>query len=257
MTQDTLFSNGCVGSVPTSSPAGLADVPPGHLQPARTFAREFFAALKSNSSIQAELTAAIQECFRRYDTGPFENRFIVGAVVEQILGATARSLGFDVENSGARRQAYDLELSPGYGISIKYTSSVGRSARVRLTNSQGAVGEWNTGTIFVLAGIGIGYADVYLTPGATIPAGDEKSLDVALRPLLHFWGVEPIKSKAPEPEWLAVVPNTEPRMGYFLPIAVPARATVRSPRLAGDPIALDILQSGRSQTLLAHFKWSI
>lgn len=224
---------------------------------AREFAGEFLGALNGNAAIQAELLAAITECFHRYDTGAYENRFIVGAVVEQLLGATGRALGFDVENAGAHRQAYDLEIRSGYGLSVKYSSSVGRSARVRLTNSQGAVGVWTTGTIFVLAGVGIGYADAGLVPGATMHSGDSKSLDVAVRPLLQLWDRPLPASRAPLPDWLARIPTPVPRPEFFVPIPVPTRAAVRSPRLAGDPIALDILQSGQSPTLLTHFKWSV
>ena len=61
----------------------------------------------------------------------------------------------------------------------------------------------------------------------------------------------------PLPDWLQAIPVPEPRPEYFVALDVPARATVRAPRLAGDPIALDILQSGRSQTLLQHFRWSV
>lgn len=224
---------------------------------AREFAGEFLTALNDNDDIQAELLAAVSECFHRYDTGAYENRFIVGAVVEQLLGATARALGFKVENAGARRQAYDLEISVNYGLSVKYSSSVGRSARVRLTNSQGAVGVWTTGTIFVLAGVGIGYADAGLVPGATMHGGDSKSLDVAVQPLLQLWERPLPVSRGAPPTWLEAIPVPTPRPDLFVPIPVPKRAALRSPRLAGDPIALDILQSGQSQTLLANFKWSI
>jgi hypothetical protein len=166
-------------------------------------------------------------------------------------------LCFPVDNAGAHRQAYDLEISPNYGLSVKYSSSIGRSARIRLTNSQGAVGVWATGTIFVLAGVGIGYADAGLVPGATVHAGDLKSLDVAVQPLLQLWDRPLAVTMGPAPAWLSSIPTPAPRPDLFVPIPVPARAKVRSPRLAGDPIALDILQSGRSQTLLKHFKWSI
>ena len=170
---------------------------------ARGFAAQFLTALNNDSAMQDELLAAITECFHRYDTGAYENRFIVGAVVEQLLGATARALGFEVENAGAHRQAYDLEIGPNYGLSVKYSSSTGRSARVRITNSQGAVGVWTTGTIFVLAGVGIGYADAGLVPGATVHAGDMKSLDVAVQPLLQLWQRPLAVTKGPAPTWLS------------------------------------------------------
>jgi len=224
---------------------------------ARGFAEEFFAALHGSATIAGEVEAAIEECVRRYDTGPYENRFIVGAVVEQIIGAAARSFGLEVKNAGARRQAYDLELRPGLGLSVKYTSVTGRSGVIRLTNSQGAVGVWDTGTIFVVAGVGVGYADDELLPGCTKTSGDGRSLDVSLERIRQLWGLESTAGRGPAPMWLSAMPVPHPVAGYFAPLEVPLRATVKAPRLAGDPIALDILQSGLSPNLLANFQWSV
>ena len=225
---------------------------------AREFARDFVAALKQDTPLQQEVIAAMEECLRRYDTGPFENRFGVGGVFEQVLGAAARSLGFTIENAGARRQTYDLELQPGYGLSVKAQfGSYTRSSTIRLTNSQGAAGVWDTGTFFIYSGIGIGYADSLLAPGATKRAGDGKSLDVALVPLLHLWGVTPRVQKGSPPAWLSAMPRPTHAPGYFLGMPVPNRSAQPSPRLISDPIALDLMSSGRSPRLLNHFKWAV
>jgi hypothetical protein len=111
--------------------------------------------------------------------------------------------------------------------------------------------------MFVVAGVGIGYADAGLAPGITAAAGDAHSLDLSLERLRSLWGLPATAARGNPPAWLAAMPVPAPTPGYFLPVAVPARAGLRAPRLAGDPIALDILQSGRSQTLLQNFRWSI
>lgn len=225
---------------------------------ARTFAKDFFAALAGDLPLQGEVIAAMDECMRRYDTGPYENRFGVGGTFEQILGATARALGFHVENAGAHRQRYDLELSPGYGLSVKAAfGSYTRSTRIRITNSQGATGVWDTGTLFVYTDMGIGYADALLAPGITKQSGDQKSLDVAFLPLLHLWGVQPRQQRGSAPGWLTAMPLPPHLPGYFISMPVPNRLPQPSPRLISDPIALDLLSSGRSPRLLRNFKWSV
>jgi hypothetical protein len=230
----------------------------GDLEEARVFARGFVEGLKGEGNLQGEVLSAMGDCLKRYDTGPFENRFGVGGVMEQILGSAARALGFTVNNAGAHLQKYDLELRPGYGVSVKASfGAYSRSSRVRLTNSQGAIGEWDTGTLFILTGVGIGYADRELVGGATLTAGDGKSLDIAVLPLLHFWGLVPRAQKGNPPTWLSSMTMPTHQPGYFVPLDIPDRSSVRSPRLISDPIALDILQSGHSPTLLREFRWSV
>lgn len=224
----------------------------------REFAKRFFCALNGALDLQQEILAAIDETLRRYDTGPWENRFGVGGVIEQVLGSAARSLGFDVLNVGAHLQKFDLELPNGLGLSVKAQfGQYSRSSKVRLTNSQGATGSWDTGTLFVLTGVGIGYADAGLVPDATLHAGDGKSLDVAVIPLLHLWGVTPRRQNGRPPEWLTQLRMPDPEPGYFIGLPIPDRAQVTAPRLMSDPIALDILQSGRSPRLLSDFRWSV
>lgn len=224
----------------------------------RAFARSFFSELSRDIELQSEILAAVEETLRRYDTGPWENRFGVGGIIEQIIGSAARALGFPVENAGAHLQKYDLELTPGVGLSVKAVfGPYSRSSRVRLTNSQGAEGVWDTGTFFLLTNVGIGYADSTLLPNATVRAGDGKSLDVAVMPLLQFWGITPRKQRGKPPQWLhqLAIPSHTP--GYFIALPIPDRPAVPSPRLVSDPLALDILQSGRSPRLVADFRWSI
>jgi len=224
----------------------------------REFARGFFSALERHPDIQSEILAAVDETLRRYDTGPWENRFGVGGVIEQVLGSAARALGFQVSNVGAHLQKYDLELPTGTGLSVKAQfGKYSRSSRVRLTNSQGAAGSWDTGTLFVLTDVGIGYADADLAPGATLHAGDGKSLDVAIIPLLHLWGITPRSQNGKPPTWLSQLELPHPAPGYFIQLPIPDRAQVTAPRLMSDPIALDILQSGRSPRLLSDFQWSV
>lgn len=230
----------------------------GAFQAPRFFARRFLGALSNNPQLQGEILAAIDEALKRYDTGPFENRFAVGGIIEQILGSAARALGLQINNAGARLQKYDLELSPGQGLSVKAKFGLySRSTKVRLTNSQGATGVWDTGTLFVLTGVGIGYADVGLAPGATVLSGDQHSLDIAVLPLLHLWGFQPRMQKGQPPPWLSGMTMPTHAPGYFLQMPIPDRPAVPAPRLVSDPLALDILQSGHSPQLLTNFKWSV
>ena len=225
---------------------------------AREFARAFLGALGKDETIQREIVAAIEETLARYDTGPWENRFVVGGVVEQVVGSAARALGLPVNNAGARRQRYDLEIRPGYGVSVKAQfGPYSRSSRIRLTNSQGGAGEWATGTLFVHTGLGIGYADRGLAPEATLVSGDGKSLDVALIPLLHLWGVEPRLQKGPPPKWLAALGTPDPQPGYFVSLPIPDRPAQAAPRLFSDPTSLDIFSGARTPRLREHFQWSI
>ena len=224
----------------------------------RTFAIEFFGALSRDAPLREEIVTAMKECVSRYDTGPYENRFIVGGVIEQILGSAARDLGFPVENAGARLQGYDLQLADDRGISVKFVSDrVRRSSQFRLTNSQGAAGIWRRGTFFVQTGLGIGYADPDLAPGITTKSGDGKSLDVYLLPLLTLWGVEAPsgRSGGTLPPEASVTFEPDPR--YFLQVPVPERPDVRATRLASDPIARDVLSSGKTERLRRAYRESI
>jgi len=224
----------------------------------RTFATGFFGALSRDSDLRGEIVAAMTECLSRYDTGPWENRFIVGGVFEQILGSAARELGLHVQNAGARLQGYDLELADDRGISVKFASGrVQRSARFRLTNSQGAAGAWRRGTLFVQTGLGIGYADPDLAPGITTTSGDGKSLDIYLLPLLGLWGVEapPARPATSLPPQAQVTFAPDPR--YFLHLPIPERPKIRAPRLASDPIARDVLSSGKTERLRRAYRDAI
>ena len=87
----------------------------------RNFFSNYRIQLSENTELKSEITRSIAAVLQRYDTKVWENRFIVGGVVEQIIGSSARSLGFNIRNAGKNNQGYDLELSDdnGVGFSIK------------------------------------------------------------------------------------------------------------------------------------------
>lgn len=216
----------------------------------RAFAIDFLARLRADTAMQAEVLYVIKAALERFDTGPWENRFVIGGVVEQVIGSAARDLGFNVDNVGAKLQSYDLELGTGEGLSVKFQSGLhSRATTIRLTNSQGNVGVWGRGTFFVHTGVGIGYSDPELTPGITRAAAEARSLDVCLHPLLGFWGFAPRAQLGRPPAWLAGLPTFTPDPRYFLALDVPDRETIRATRLVSDPIAKDLMNSGRTPRL--------
>lgn len=228
------------------------------LEESRKFAKGFLGSLGDDLDLLVEVQVAIADLIRRYDPGPYENRFAVGGTIEKILGSAARVLGFDVQNAGANRQAYDLELGPNFGISVKSKFQLySRSDKIRITNSQGKEGAWDTGTIFVLTGVGIGYADKELCPGIESYGGDSKSAEVAILPLLHLWGVTPRPQKGKRSKKLDELPIPDYQPGFFVPVEIPGRFSPPSQRVVSDPIAQDILSGGKTPRLLDHFELSI
>jgi len=127
-----------------------------------TVERSAFAQLKqaidSNSILKREVEHALGLLLGRFATSVRENRFVVGGALEVILTATLRAAGIPAEDVGIREERIDIRI-PGGGFSVKgHFSGVGN---IRLINVLGdsAQTEWGEATLFVLHGIGIGYAD--------------------------------------------------------------------------------------------------
>lgn len=134
---------------------------------------EFKAALISDARLRNEYEQAIESVVREYNTSIFENRFITGGAVELFTMWTMRSIGIDASKVGAQLRGADIQLPRGGRLSIKssFTSPPGA---IRLINVQGQSkgARWTDATIFVLAEIGVGYADPDILPGATRSTGD-------------------------------------------------------------------------------------
>jgi hypothetical protein len=190
--------------------------------------REFFVAFRSGLSarpeVLGELLGALDAALRRYNTTVWENRFIVGGVTEQIVGSAARAVGLSVANAGKRNQGYDLELStePAVGISVKgvFASVNGYH---NLINTRGAadnvelIARWQTATIFIMAGAGIGYVDPELGSGFLKCTSD--ALQISGRDLRDFW-----------------MPNS----AWILEADVPKKPTGEAQRVASDAVSFDI-----------------
>lgn len=190
----------------------------------RTFFLLYKEALDRDEVLRHEVVGAIDAVLTRYNTSVWENRFIVGGVVEQIIGASARDLGLDVQNAGKQNQGYDLELEGpnGAGISIKgvfaTTSGMHNLVNVRTSDPERDLRErWTTATIFVMSEVGIGYTDPLFGGAFLNPTGD--ALQISGRLLRQWWGEHP--------EWLIQAP-------------IPRKPGGPAVRVASDAVSFDI-----------------
>ena len=190
--------------------------------------RAFYAlykdAIERDPVLLAEVVAAIDTVLTRYNTTVWENRFIVGGVVEQIIGASARDLGLEVQNAGKQNQGYDLELEgpDGTGISIKgvFATSNGMHNLVNVRTSdpdRDLRDRWTTATIFVMSEVGIGYTDPLFGFEFLNPTGD--ALQISGRHLKKWWD--------DHPDWLIRAP-------------IPRKPDGPAVRVASDAVSFDI-----------------
>jgi len=121
----------------------------------------FRNGMMKSPDIQQEMEDAIAKVFEYYDTAIRENRFVVGGVIEYIVGSAMRACEVPVRHVGA--VVHDLDLmfeDTECGYSIK---SILKSTSTRLVNVLGerpSLDRWRTATIFLLSGgVGIVYAD--------------------------------------------------------------------------------------------------
>jgi hypothetical protein len=173
-----------------------------------------------------------------------------------------------IQNAGAHLQGFDLQIAGGYGLSpdeiatgygVSVKAAFDRfvpSMTVRLFNSQGRKGHWDTGTIFAFSDIGLGYADAELAPGITKPAGDSRSLDVSVARLLELWG-QPKDVSRSTCRWLPLLPVPAARPEFFIDLPMPFRQETPSTRLVSDPLARTIFESGRTPLLENNWSKSI
>lgn len=120
----------------------------------------FREEIKLKPLVLTEMEKAIDEVFWTYDTSIRENRFIVGGVVEFIVGAALRACGVSVRHKGLIETDIDLLLdNSDVGYSLK---AIFKGSGTHLVNTLGegaTVDRWQTGTIFVVTGVGLVYAD--------------------------------------------------------------------------------------------------
>jgi hypothetical protein len=133
--------------------------------------RAAFARLKakfdSDPALREALERSLVALIQRYDTRIYENRFVVGGAIEVFLKAALSATGVSSELVGELNPRIDLGLGRGQnGLSVK--ASLTRSDTIRLINVLGSssASQWSEGTVFVLAEIGLVYADPGLLPNA-------------------------------------------------------------------------------------------
>lgn len=151
---------------------------------------EFKAGLEKKPVVLAEFLAACRTVNVRFDTAIYENRFIVGGVVEQLLGASMRAVGCDVDNVAKTRRGVDLS-SPTLDVGFSVKAQFKRGPDIRLVNTMGGSGasaEWTHATIFVIVGVGIGYADPGLVTSGLVPRSDVLTLKTSA--LAEMWATQ-------------------------------------------------------------------
>ena len=165
---------------------------PSIYEPHRQIFLQFRQGLEDYSDVLDEIIRALGIFISEYGTSVRENRFIVGGGTERIIATAMRCLGI----SEARARGLDANeediVVGDHRISVKASFTGGRQ-QIRLINTLGdSVRVWDTATIFVLANVGIGYADPELLPDVDRRTSDAVVLPRAPLDNLH----------AEQPQWL-------------------------------------------------------
>ena len=198
----------------------------------RELFREFHSALESNPVFLDEFLGACSAVNQRYNTAIFENRFIVGGVVEQLLGAAMRGVGIEIDNVAKTSRGVDL-FAPTLNVGLSVKAQFKRGPEFRLVNTMGGSGAtavWDHATIFIVVGIGIGYADPELASSGLVARSDV--LVLKLEALKELWTANP---------------------RYLIECDVPAKPDDSGlSRVASDVVAQDIMIDFRN--LLTHYR---
>jgi hypothetical protein len=198
--------------------------------------RRFFADYKSgieeDSVVLDEFLAACRAVNLRYDTAIYENRFIVGGVVEQLLGASMRAVGCEIDNVAKTSRGVDLaspKLDAGFSVKAQFK----KGPEIRLVNTMGGSGSnavWTHATIFVIVGVGIGYADPDLIVTGLVARSDVLTLRSSA--LAELWANQ---------------------TKYLIQCDIPSKPAKSSQsRVASDVVAQDIMMDFKN--LLIHYR---
>lgn len=125
------------------------------------FEKRYFRRFRDKLSSEAkkEYELGLKNLLERYNTTIYENRFLVGGVVEIFTMALLRSTGIEVDSCGSEAVGGDLMLPDGKMFSVKSSFAEGRGA-IRLINTMGSsYTAWETATLFILSNVGIVYGD--------------------------------------------------------------------------------------------------
>ncbi|MGB4032666.1 MAG: hypothetical protein WBK94_10490 [Tenuifilaceae bacterium] len=120
----------------------------------------FRDGLAQQPVVREQMERAIEDVFWTYDTSIPENRFIVGGVIEYVLGAAMRACSVLVRHRGVLKMDEDLLFDDSEnGYSVK---AILKGTGTRLVNVMGAAptrARWHSATIFLIPDLGLVYAD--------------------------------------------------------------------------------------------------
>jgi hypothetical protein len=162
--------------------------------------RQFKQAVEKDGILRSDVETALKELLGRFATTIYENRFVVGGALEVIMVAALRAAGIDATDVGAQEERLDIRI-PNGGFSVKGHFS--GSGNIRLINVQGASERtsWSEATLFVLHGVGIGYADPELLSGVGAVRRTSDAIVIRYSVLRAFFGNHPewfIKCEVPQ-----------------------------------------------------------
>jgi hypothetical protein len=198
----------------------------------RKLFQEFRIGLALNPLVLDEFLSACRVVNQRFNTAIYENRFIVGGVVEQLLGASMRAVGLQIENVAKTSRGVDL-FSPSMGVGLSVKAQFKKASEFRLVNTMGGSGlsaRWDHATLFVVVGVGVGYADPGQIASGLLPRSDV--LVLRMEALKEFWSSQP---------------------EFLIECEVPSKPDdLGTSRVASDVVAQDIMIEFRK--LLIHYQ---
>jgi hypothetical protein len=159
--------------------------------------------LQEKPDVLQEFVAALHVLVNEYSTTIRENRFIVGGAAERLVAVAMRAIGINAARSrGLSLDEEDIVVGDAQ-LSVKSTFSRGFHG-TRLKNALGTSrrSTWRVGTIFVLGGRGVAYADpghlgaeVQRTADALVLPGRALKAHLAAHPELLLQCEIPTKPK--------------------------------------------------------------
>jgi len=106
----------------------------------KCYAKKF----KQDVLLQEEFVDAINKILNLYDTKIYENRFIVGGVIEFIVLASFKALGFNATHVGKITERFDIKIKyEDEEIFYSVKSTFTKSSEIRLINVLGKSSKTN------------------------------------------------------------------------------------------------------------------
>lgn len=177
------------------------------LNNSQTIFKVFKSKLDENPDVKKEFEDMLEHVIGSYNTTIYENRFLVGGMVEYIVLAAFNAFDdvFTAKHTGKTNARSDIEveytengehLVAQYSIKGAFTERIGDIILINF-QGDGSNASWDDGTIFVLAQNSVMYADSSILPDVVrnrsdslvIPAGkilehstiqNEYTIDVAV-----------------------------------------------------------------------------